>query len=118
MTARKRLRDYEQDGAGPSTSKKVVFRFLLYQLRVSAPFLFAMNSDSSKVCYDSSVALALMDPAPISCELPPPERRDRQITMEEAKSGTTGTELVPFPQTEGTPCSIIASSFWCLCSMK
>jgi len=52
MTARKRLRDYEEDGAGPSTAKKVVFGLpSLFQLNYctvsmllpwmgSAPFYF------------------------------------------------------------------------------
>lgn len=104
MTARKRLRDYEGDGAGPSTAKKVVF---VLPSSFSAKLLYCINaftlynhewapppfiSHSSKVCYDPSVALALMDPAPISCDLPPPEKRGQQITMEEAKRGTAGTE--------------------------
>ena len=97
MTARKRLRDYK-DGAGPSTAKKVV---LGLPSSFSARLLYCINVYNhewapppfiSEVCYDPSVALALMDPAPISCDLPPPERRGQQITMEEAKRGTAGME--------------------------
>ena len=40
------------------------------------------------------MALAQTTPAPLSWELPAPKRRKQQVTMEEAKRGTTGTTIV------------------------
>ena len=40
------------------------------------------------------MTLAQTTPAPLSWELPAPKRREQQVTMEEAKGGTTGSAII------------------------
>lgn len=62
----------------------------------------AQSFSISQVCYSLSVGLAQTTPAPLSRELPAPKRRGQQVTMEEAKRGTTGPAIVP-PSPPSTP---------------
>ena len=67
----------------------------------------AQSFSISQVCYSLSVGLAQTTPAPLSRELPAPKRRGQQVTMEEAKRGTTGPAIVP-PSPLSTPHTTLA----------